>query len=68
MAVARAVVETDGVRLDGDAALALQVHVVENLGLHLALGECAGQFQKAVGQRGLAVVYVRDDREVSDAS
>ena len=67
LAVLRTVIESDCVRLDRDAALALQVHVVEDLRLHLALGQSAGQFQKAVGQSGLAVVYVRDDREISDA-
>ena len=65
--VLRAIIESDGVRFDGDATLALQVHVVEDLGFHLALGQCAGKFQKAVGQSGLAVVYMRDDREGSDA-
>ena len=56
----------DGVGLDGDAALALQFHGVEDLLLagHLAGAERAGDLQHAVGERGLAVVDVRDDREV----
>src|SRR5882757_9758227 len=53
-------------RLDGDAALPLQIHCVQNLGLHLARGERAGQFEKTVRQRGFAVVDVRDDREIPD--
>ncbi len=60
------VVQADRVRLDGDAALALEVHGVQDLGLHLAGLERPGVFQEAVGQRGLAVVDVRDDREVPD--
>jgi len=52
-------------RLDGDAALALQVHVVQDLGLHLPPGHRAGQFQQTVAQRRLAVVDVGDDREVA---
>jgi hypothetical protein len=32
------VVHLDGVALDGDAALALQVHVVQRLFLHVAVG------------------------------
>jgi hypothetical protein len=56
----------DGRRLDGDAALALQVHVVEDLVLELALGDCARPHQQAVGERGLAVVDVGDDGEVAD--
>ena len=65
--VLRAVVEADCVRLNRDAALALQVHVVQNLRLHLPFGERARQLQQAVGERRLAVVYVRDYREVSDS-
>ena len=66
LAVLRRVVEADGLRLDGDAALALDVHVVEHLLDHVALGEAAGHLDDAVGQRRLAVVDVGDDREVSD--
>src|SRR5690606_23129650 len=58
--------EPDGVRLDGDAALALEVHRVEHLRLHLALLEGARDLEKTVGQRRLAVVDVRDDGEVAD--
>ena len=36
LAVRRRVVQADRVRLDGDAALALEVHGVEHLRLHLA--------------------------------
>ena len=52
--------------LDGDAALALQVHGVEHLLHHFALGEGAGDLEQPVGQRGLAVVDVRNDREIAD--
>ena len=58
----------DGVGLDGDAALALEVHGVEHLGLHLAHGERSGQLQQAVCQRGFTVVDVRDDRKVAKES
>ena len=51
---------------DGDAALALQVHRVEDLLHHFALRERAGDFEQAVGQRRLAVVDVRNDREIAD--
>ena len=53
-------------RLDGDAALALQVHGVEHLLHHFALRQRAGDLQQAVGQRRLAVVDVRNDREIAD--
>jgi hypothetical protein len=35
--------------LNGDAALALEVHCIEHLGLHLARGHRAGQLEQAVG-------------------
>ena len=58
------VVEADGLGLDGDAALALDVHGVEELRLHLAVGDGAGRLDQAVGERRLAVVDVGDDGEV----
>ena len=51
-------------RLDGDAALALDVHPVQVLGPHVAVGDDAGELQHPVGQRRLAVVDVGDDAEV----
>ena len=53
-------------RLDRDAALALEIHAVEHLRLHLARLQRAGHLEKTVGQRRLAVVDVRDDGEVPD--
>ena len=64
LAVRRGVVQADRVRLDGDAALALEVHRVEDLRLHLAGLQGAGDLEKPVGQRRLAVVDVGDDREI----
>ena len=52
-------------RLDRDAALALQVHRIEQLFLHLAVGNCAGAMQQAVGKRRFSVVDVGDDAEIS---
>ena len=66
LAVLGAVVEAHGLRLDGDAALALDVHRVEDLLLHLPVGDVAAQLDQPVGQRRLAVVDVGDDREVAD--
>ena len=54
-------------RLDGDAALALEIHRVEHLRLHLARLQRPGRLEKAIGQRRLAVIDVRDDGKVADA-
>jgi hypothetical protein len=53
LAIARLVAQRRGLRLDGDAALALEVHRIEHLRFHLALGQAAAQLDDAVGQRGL---------------
>ena len=66
LAILRGIHHADGVGFDGDAALALEVHGVENLLLHFAHGERAGQLQQAVGERGFAVIDVRDDRKIAD--
>ena len=53
-------------RLDRDPALALEVHRVEHLRAHLALRDGVRELEDAIGERRLAVVDVRDDREVAD--
>ena len=65
LAIQRGVHHPDRVRLDGDAALPLQIHGVQHLRLHLARSQRSGQFQQAVRQRGFAMVDMRDDREVA---
>ena len=59
------IIHLDCVALDGDAAFALQVHVVKNLGLHILAGNRVGVLEQPVGQRTLAVVDVRHDAEVA---
>ena len=65
-AVLGEVIHANGVGLDGDAALAFEVHGVEDLLLHLAGGERAGELEQAVGERGFAMIDVGDDGEVPD--
>ena len=51
---------------DGDAALALDIARVHDALLHyLVFTECARLLEHLVDQRGLAVVNVRDDRNVA---
>ncbi len=64
IAVLGLIVQANAFRLDGDAALALQVHGVEYLLVHLALREGAGHFEQAVRQGGLAVIDMRDNTEI----
>ena len=65
-AVPGRVLHPDRLGLDGDAPLPLQVQGVEHLSLHVPRSDRAGPLQQAVGQGGLAVVDVGDDREVAD--
>ena len=65
--ILRLVGQADRLRLDGDAALLLQVHVVQHLGGHLPVGQPAAGLDQPVGQGGLAVVDVGDDGKVADA-
>ena len=64
--IVRPVIEPDGARLDGNAALALEVHGIQDLVFHLALVDRVALLEKPIGQRRLAVVDVRDDGEISD--
>ena len=56
----------DGLGLDGDAALALDVHAVEVLRAHRPGVDHTGDLEHPVGERRLAVVDVGDDAEVPD--
>ena len=64
--VRRLVIHRHRFALDRNPPLPLQLHLVQELRLHLLRADGAGDFQKPVGQRGLAVVDVRDDAEISD--
>ena len=64
--VLRFVAETDRARLDGDAALAFEVHIVEDLFLHLVQIKRPGLLEDAVGKRRFPVVDMRDDREIAN--
>ena len=66
LAVLGLVVETHRLRLDGDAALALDIHRIEHLLDHVARGDRSGLLDQAVGERRFAVVDMGDDREIAD--
>ena len=66
LAIGRGVFHAGGLELDGDAAFALQLHVVEKLRLHVASRNSAGVLQEPIGQGGFPVVDVGDDAEIAD--
>lgn len=66
LAVVGVIGHADGIGLNRNAALALDIHGVEQLRLHVALVDGMGELEDAVADRGLAMVNVRNDREVAD--
>ena len=56
----------DGVALDGDSFLPLQIHVVQHLRLHIPGRQSLCQFDKPVGKCALPMVDVSDDAEIPD--
>ena len=66
LAVLRLIVQPHRLRLDGDAALALDVHRVEHLLLHLPVGQAPGELDQPIRERRLAVINMGDDREIAD--
>ena len=61
LAVVGVIGDANGVGLDRDAALALDIHGVEQLRLHVALVDGMGELEDAVTDRGLAMVDMRND-------
>jgi len=64
--VVRLVIEPHGCHLDGDAALALNIHRVEQLLLHVSFLDGAGFFQESIREGRLAVVDMGDNTKVAD--
>ena len=65
-AVIGLVAHRHGAGLDRNAALLLNVHIVQHLIGHGALVNAVGQLQHTVGQGGFAVVDVGNNAEVAD--
>ena len=59
-------IEPHRLRLDGDAALALDLHGIEHLLRHFALGQAAAKLDEPVRKRRLAVIDMGDDGEIPD--
>lgn len=66
LAILSLVLQCSRLCLDGDTTLFLDVHRVQHLGFHIAFGEAAAALDQAVCQRGLAMVNVRNDGEITD--
>ena len=60
------VIQPHGPGLDGDAALALELHGIEDLVLHIPELHGIAHLQQTVCQGGLAVVDMGDDGKITD--
>ena len=66
LTVSGGVIHPRRLQLDRDAALTLQIHVVQELLLHVPVGHRACVLQQTVGQRRFAVVDMGNDAEIAD--
>ena len=64
--VARLVIEGHALGLDGDTALAFDVHRIQHLFGHLAIAQSPTMLDKPVGQGRLAMVDMGDDGEIAN--
>ena len=58
--------QTHRLTFDGDAALALQFHRIQSLGLGFIFINGAAEFHQAVGKGGFAVIHMGDDAEITN--
>ena len=66
LAVLGGIAQPHGLRLDRDPALALDIHGIEHLFLHLAGLQPAGGLDQAIGQRRFSMVDMRNNGKVAD--
>ena len=66
VAIVRLVIHRDGPRLNRDAPLPLELHIIEKLLLHLPFFHRVGQLKEAVCQRRFSVIDMGDNGEVAD--
>ena len=60
------VIHLNGVALDGNATLSLQVHVIEHLILHFLAADGLGVFQQSVRQGAFTMVDMRYNAKISN--
>ena len=66
LAIRCLVFEPYRIGLDGNPALALQIHSIEHLRFHFALAQGAGELDQSVSEGRFAMVDVRDNGKVAD--
>ena len=64
--IQRGVIERYTLRFDGNAALTLDIHGIENLRVHFSRRKSSTYLYKTVCKSRLPVIDMGDDREVTD--
>ncbi len=57
----------DRLALDGDPALALDIHVVQDLVVEVTVRDEPGALDEPIRERGLSMVDMGDDAEIADS-
>ena len=60
------IVQAHGLCLDGDTALTLNIHIIQNLFGHLALAQTAANLYQAVSQGGFAMVNMGNNGKITN--
>ena len=66
LAIVGLVLQSGGLRFNGDAALTLYVHGVEHLRFHLTISQAATQMNDAIGQGGFTVINVGNNGKITN--
>ena len=66
LAIIGVIHDAHGVAFNGDAALAFDIHGIEQLRCHIAFVYGSGEFKNSVADSRLAVVDMSDNREIPD--
>jgi hypothetical protein len=66
LAIPGEVIHPYRVGLDRYSPFTFQIHGVQNLSLHLARRDRTGELEQTIGERGLAMIDVRYDREITN--
>ena len=66
LAIRRVVIQRDALRLDRNAPFPLKIHGVKHLLGHFPILQATAMLNKSIGKRGLTVIDMRDDREISN--
>src|SRR5690625_777543 len=66
LSIGTLIVHPNRMALYGDPSLSLQIHIIQDLGLHLTLTYRAGAFKKPVSTRRFSMLNVGNNTEIAN--